>query len=125
MAEQSKAAVSTHIKRFQLTNETSWSANVDQAVSKSLSKEGIKRQEAIFELIATESRYVRSLQILFEIFYPALKSVLSEKELTLVFSNVEDILLCNVQLLADLEDRQSLEMPIVSKIGDVISKHVC
>lgn len=73
-----------------------------------------KRQEAIFELINTEVAYVRDLQLIVEVrfpfipsgtsrpltcrlqvFYSSMLEVLSQKEITVVFANIEDILLTN------------------------------
>jgi hypothetical protein len=51
--------------------------------------------QAIFELINTESAYVRDLQLIVEVFYASILPILSEKEATVVFANVEDLLLTN------------------------------
>lgn len=52
-------------------------------------------RQAIFEFIATESTYVRDLQLIVELFYSGLLDVMEEKAITVVFANVEDILLVN------------------------------
>ena len=70
-----------------------------------------KRQEAIFEFINTEAAYVRDLQLIVEVrgwwkssepvltptqvFYSSMISLLSEKEVKVVFANIEDLLLVN------------------------------
>jgi actin cytoskeleton-regulatory complex protein PAN1 len=67
--------------------------------------------QAIFELIATEAAYVRDLQIIvgvsgfttsrphadnpYKLFYERLVPVLEPKAVTVIFANVEDILLTN------------------------------
>ena len=51
--------------------------------------------QAIFELINTEATYVRDLQLVVEIFYTSLLPILSMKETTVIFANVEDLLLVN------------------------------
>lgn len=51
--------------------------------------------QAIFEFIATESAYVRDLQLIVELFYSRLLNVMEQKAITVVFANVEDILLIN------------------------------
>lgn len=72
-----------------------------------------KRQEAIFELISTEAAYVRDLQLIvevglftaklwrrltcshYQVFYTNLIPILDQKAVTVIFANVEDILLTN------------------------------
>ncbi|CAE7139400.1 unnamed protein product, partial [Rhizoctonia solani] len=73
----------------------SWSSLVDKSVVEGIPDDERKRQEAIFELIATESAYVRDLQMIVEKFYASMVPLLDEKSATVIFANVEDILLCN------------------------------
>ena len=65
----------------------------------------------MFELITTESGYVRDLQLVVEVrmnvsitdtispylqtFYAPLLGILTEQELVGVFANIEELLLCN------------------------------
>lgn len=51
--------------------------------------------QAIFELINTESAYVRDLQMIVGVFYANILPLLEEKAATVIFANVEDILLVN------------------------------
>jgi hypothetical protein len=66
--------------------------------------------QAIFELIATEITYVRDLQLIVEVrfaicygtgltwrqtFYSSMMPLLDRKAITVVFANIEDILLTN------------------------------
>lgn len=51
--------------------------------------------KAIFEFIATESAYVRDLQLIVELFYSRLLDAMEHKAITVIFANVEDILLVN------------------------------
>ena len=65
--------------------------------------------QAIFEFIATEAAYVRDLQLIVEVFYSNLLSILDEKGITVVFANVEDILLTNtVRILPDHQQFKTL-----------------
>lgn len=52
-------------------------------------------KQAIFEFIATESAYVRDLQLIVELFYSRLLDAMEHKAITVIFANVEDILLVN------------------------------
>ena len=60
-----------------------------------------KHQEAIFELIATEQAYLQALQHLATDFSAALTPVLSDKAFSVIFSNVDDLLIFNVRALGD------------------------
>lgn len=42
----------------------------------------------------------------------------------MIFSNVEDLLLCNTAILSDLEDRQLEGANFVSGVGDIFLTHV-
>jgi hypothetical protein len=41
-----------------------------------------------------------------------------------IFSNVEDLLLCNTAILSDLEDRQREGANFVGAVGDIFLTHV-
>lgn len=58
-------------------------------------------RQAIFELIVTEGSYVRDLQLIVEVFYTNLLELLDQKATTVVFANIEDILLCNTVSMCD------------------------
>ncbi|GBC07922.1 hypothetical protein RclHR1_00780002 [Rhizophagus clarus] len=89
---------------------------------KDISKEDRKRQEAIYELISTENSYHRDLQMIVEVYYGPLQCILSQNELDIIFSNIEDILLCSTTILSDLEQRQKDDKLFVNNIGDIILK---
>ncbi|KAI0046421.1 hypothetical protein FA95DRAFT_1606924 [Auriscalpium vulgare] len=74
---------------------SSWASLVDKAALEGLPERERKRQEAIFELIATEAAYVRDLQLIVEIFYSSMINLLEPKAITVIFANVEDLLLTN------------------------------
>jgi hypothetical protein len=96
---------------------------MDPEAIKDISKEDRKRQEAIYELISTEQSYLRDLQMIIEVFYGPLQNILSQEELSIIFSNIEDILLCNTAILSDLEQRQKDDKLFVNNIGDILLKH--
>lgn len=96
---------------------------MDPETIKNISKEERKRQEAIYELISTEQSYLRDLQMIIELFYGPLQNILSQDELNIIFSNIEDILLCNTAILSDLEQRQKDDKLFVNNVGDILLKH--
>lgn len=94
----------------------SWASLIDESALAGLPDSERKRQEACYELIATEQSYVQSLQLVIEVRFPAavfasahliltahvaqvflnaLQPVLPEKALRVIFANIDDILLFN------------------------------
>jgi hypothetical protein len=49
---------------------------------------------------------------------------LTQDERDVVFSNIDDLLMCNTALLSDMESRQRDGAQVVDKIGDVFLGHV-
>ncbi|KAG9017136.1 hypothetical protein FRB90_001611 [Tulasnella sp. 427] len=103
---------------------TSWSSLVDKDVLEGIPPAERKRQEAIFELIVTESAYVRDLQLIVEVFYTSLIDVLDQKATTVIFANVEDILLCNTAFYSALEERQKDCRLYMDQIGDILQVYM-
>ncbi|KAI0261797.1 hypothetical protein BC834DRAFT_925418 [Gloeopeniophorella convolvens] len=103
---------------------SSWASLVDKSALVGLPDRERRRQEAIFELIATEGAYVRDLQLIVEIFYSSMLSILEPKAVTVIFANVEDILLTNTTFLSSLEERQRSCRLYVDNIGDILDKHL-
>ncbi|GAA5977335.1 hypothetical protein JCM10908_004943 [Rhodotorula pacifica] len=103
---------------------SSWSSLVDESALADLPDRERKRQEACYELIATEQSYVQSLQLVIEVFFSALQPVLPEKAARIIFANIDDILLFNTVLLSDLEERQRQSRLYINTIGDVVEKHM-
>ncbi|KIM28843.1 hypothetical protein M408DRAFT_8613 [Serendipita vermifera MAFF 305830] len=103
---------------------SSWSSLVDKEVIKEMPPHERKRQEAIFELINTESAYVRDLQLIVGVFYASTISLLDEKAIKVVFANVEDLLLTNTAFLSQLEERQKECRLYIDNIGDLLEKHI-
>lgn len=121
-----------------------WSSLVDPGVLESMSQRERKRQEAIFEFISTEATYNRDLQLIVEVsiiatcslicapgtdrlsqvFYASLLDMLDDKALTVIFANVEDILLANTSFYSSLEQRQKASRLYVDTIGDVLDDHM-
>ena len=115
-----------------------WGSLVDASVLETMSDKERKRQEAIFEFIATEATYNRDLQLIVEaspsgaheryvaeqqVFYASMMRSLDDKALTVIFANVEDILLFNTGFLSSLEQRQKACRLYIDVIGDVLEEH--
>lgn len=100
-----------------------WGSLVDPSVLSTMSDEERKRQEAIFEFIATEGSYVRDLQLIVGVYYAALMDVLDDQALKVIFANVEDILMLNTFFFSSLEDRQKACRLYIDTIGDVLAEH--
>ncbi|WVW79834.1 hypothetical protein I302_101804 [Kwoniella bestiolae CBS 10118] len=101
-----------------------WSSLVEPSVLGTMSDRERKRQEAIFEFIATEAGYGRDLQLIVEVFYASLIPLLEEKTLETIFANIEDILLFNTSFLSSLEDRQKSCRLYIDWIGDILEEHL-
>lgn len=105
---------------------SSWSSLIGAQALSELPEMERKRQEAIFELIRTEGTHVRDLQIVVDVFFNAMHAadVLSAKARTVIFANVEEVLLAAVSLLSDLESRQRESRLYVTRIGDILANHM-
>lgn len=81
--------------------------------------------KAIFEFIATESAYNRDLQLIVNVYYASMISSLNmdDKALTVIFANIEDILLFNTGFLSSLEARQKSCRLYVDVIGDILQNN--
>ncbi|KAL1691657.1 hypothetical protein GGG16DRAFT_91161 [Schizophyllum commune] len=103
---------------------SSWASLVDKTALDGIPPHERKRQEAIFELIATESAYVHDLQLIVEVFYQSMLPLLDTKAITVVFANVEDLLLVNTTFMSSLEQRQKECRLYVDRIGDILDTHM-
>ncbi|ORY56212.1 Dbl homology domain-containing protein [Neocallimastix californiae] len=88
--------------------------------SMGLSKNDVKRQEIIYEMIDTERDYVNDLSIIIELYIQPLErdNIISKKDFNTLFSSIEQIYGVNKELLSLFENRQQ-ENPFVSEIGDI------
>ncbi|KAJ1657937.1 RHO1 GDP-GTP exchange protein 2 [Dispira simplex] len=106
-----------------------WAMSVPKHVVDSVSKKEHKRQEAIFELIITESDYVRDIEVMNECYIKPIRhrDLIAEdkrdKFIFAIFYNVMDLYKLNKQLRDDLLRRQSVNY-VVSQVGDVLKYHV-
>ncbi|KAI8338784.1 hypothetical protein EDC96DRAFT_611240 [Choanephora cucurbitarum] len=100
-----------------------WASTMDPIELDAIPSEERKRQEAIFELIATERTYLSNLQMIVNVFYTESGKYLSQDERDVVFSNIDDLLICNTALLSDMETRQREQANVIDKIGDIFLQH--
>ncbi|KAJ3100825.1 Myosin 10A, isoform D [Phlyctochytrium bullatum] len=86
-----------------------------------IGKVEIQRQEVIFELIMTEKEYIRDLQLIINLFLSRMRTnaILPAKHLALVFSNIEQILPVNQELLRLLEQRRRTSLGVLEQVGDI------
>lgn len=82
----------------QVQGETrkTWSSLVDSGTLATIPDQERKRQEAIFELIKTESGYLETLQLVVQEYYAKAQGLLEDKTVQVIFANIEDILLWSV-----------------------------
>ncbi|XP_046883558.1 rho guanine nucleotide exchange factor 18-like isoform X2 [Hypomesus transpacificus] len=109
--------------------EESWSVAVEQPYLKSLSKEEVKRQDVIYELIVTELHHVRTLKLLQRVYLHELQEALQMEEAKLerLFPAVHTLLQLHQTLLDHLKHRrlQALEPHSsvnyrISHLGDLL-----
>ncbi|KAI0085934.1 hypothetical protein BDY19DRAFT_963763 [Irpex rosettiformis] len=101
-----------------------WASLIDKSALEEIPPKERRRQEAIFELIATEGAYVRDLQLIVEVFYTRLLPLLDDKATKVLFANVEDILLTNTTFLSTLEERQRESRLYIDSIGDILKLNI-
>ncbi|XP_047446647.1 rho guanine nucleotide exchange factor 18a [Mugil cephalus] len=107
----------------------SWSLAVDQNYLNALSKEAIKRQDVIYELIKTEMHHVRTLKILLHVYVHELKHslLIEDAKLKQLFAGVEDLLSHHQYFLNNLKARQSQSQEegspnnyYITQLGDIL-----
>ena len=53
-----------------------------------------------------------------------MQDLMKQDELTIIFSNIEEILMCNTIIYSDMEQIQREDDFLVKSIGDVMVRHV-
>eukprot|EP00732_Lithocolla_globosa_P002161 Lithocolla_globosa_v1_NODE_1328_length_2667_cov_11.503446.p2 type:complete len:329 gc:universal NODE_1328_length_2667_cov_11.503446:1042-56(-) len=104
-----------------LPTATRWIDVVDPKEREKLSKDECKRQEVLYELFQTESDYVRDMDVIVEVFMIPCrqKKVLKPKDLSVVFSNIEQLLPVNQELLRLLAEQRT-KSEVVDKVGHIL-----
>ncbi|CAO3620385.1 unnamed protein product [Cunninghamella echinulata] len=111
------------VSRPESPSVLSWTSSMDDIELQSIPLEERQRQEAIFELITTERSYLRDLQMIVNLFYAESGKYLKQNEQEVVFSNIEDLLICNTTFLSDLETRQRECANVIDCVGDIFLQH--
>ncbi|KAM7012415.1 rho guanine nucleotide exchange factor 18 [Tautogolabrus adspersus] len=107
----------------------SWSLAVDQQYIKNHSKEMVKRQDVIYELMQTEMHHVRTLKIMLRVYFRELKDNLhmDSGRLECLFPRLENLLELHTHFLSRLKERQreNLVSPnernyAISRVADIL-----
>lgn len=69
----------------------------EQVAALNLSKQEIKRQEVIYEIICTEADYIHDLEIILELYIRPLQKnkIVRPKDMSIIFSNLEQLIPVN------------------------------
>ncbi|KAI6037322.1 Dbl homology domain-containing protein [Pisolithus microcarpus] len=103
--------------------ETSWASLLDRTALEGIPAVERKRQEVIFDFISTEAVYVRDFQLIVELFYSRLVDMLAAESTSVIFSNIEDIVLTNTipqAFLSTLGERQRECRLYVDDVRDLL-----
>lgn len=100
-----------------------WSLTVEKKILKKMSKNDIKRQDVILELIQTEGHHLRTLKIMQQVFYRGLNKFASfqAERLDELFPRINDLVEISTRFCRNLRCRQD-EGATIQKIGDVIMR---
>ncbi|XP_007254349.3 rho guanine nucleotide exchange factor 19 [Astyanax mexicanus] len=90
----------------------------------SLPTSDIRHQEAIFELIVSETSYQKSLRVAVGLFQSSteLKATLPPLQTHVLFSNLKEVCKVSEGFLLDLETRLGQNV-VMSKVGDIVLNH--
>ncbi|XP_026170347.1 rho guanine nucleotide exchange factor 18a [Mastacembelus armatus] len=107
----------------------SWSVAVDQNYMKTPTKEAVKRQDVIYELMQTEMHHVRTLKILLHVYMHELRKsqLIEEDQLQRLFPRVGTLLNLHQHFLDCLKVRQKQSQEEgcpnnyqITKLGDIL-----
>ncbi|KAM7409860.1 hypothetical protein PAMA_001388 [Pampus argenteus] len=107
----------------------SWSLAVDQQYVKKHSKETVKRQDVIYELMQTEMHHVRTLKIMLRVYVRELKENLQmdSSKLDCLFPRLENLLELHTHFLSRLKERrrENLVSPTdrnytINRVADIL-----
>ncbi|XP_073700369.1 rho guanine nucleotide exchange factor 18 [Garra rufa] len=102
----------------------SWSLAVDQHFLKKHSKEMIKRQDVIYELIQTEIHHVRTLKIMLRVYARDLREALQmdDRKLDCLFPRLDSLLELHSHFLSRLRERRAESLQSGSELNYAIHK---
>ncbi|KAI9355339.1 Dbl homology domain-containing protein [Zopfochytrium polystomum] len=86
-----------------------------------ISAEEVKRQEIVYELMTTEREYIRDLSTIIEFFLKPIREqgLITAKYVSVLFSNIEQLLPVNQEFLGRLDQRRRERVGIVDEVGDI------
>ncbi|XP_069784127.1 rho guanine nucleotide exchange factor 18 isoform X2 [Narcine bancroftii] len=109
----------------------SWSLAVDQTYAKKQSKEVIKRQDVIYELMQTEMHHVRTLKIMLHVYCRGMEEELQPNNRHIVnriFPCLRQLLEIHKSFFSRLKERQKSSLEegsernyLIQRIGDVLT----
>ncbi|XP_077977214.1 intersectin-1-like isoform X2 [Glandiceps talaboti] len=114
----------------QLTETDSSTSNnkwyKDRKVYENLTPTERKRQQHIHELIDTEQSYVDNMQLVMDVFYKPMATVVSKDDLATIFVNWKEIIMCNTKMLKALRVRKKMsgESCVIRNIGDILCEQL-
>ncbi|KAM9501865.1 rho guanine nucleotide exchange factor 18a isoform 1-T1 [Clarias gariepinus] len=106
-----------------------WSLSVDQEFVKNFSKDVVKRQDVIHELIQTEINHVRTLKLMLSVYLRELRDslLMDESQLERLFPRLDRLLYEHQNFLQRLKSRRSESLETgsdtnycISNIGDIL-----
>ncbi|XP_072100423.1 rho guanine nucleotide exchange factor 18 isoform X2 [Mobula birostris] len=110
----------------------SWSLAVDQAYAKKQSKEVIKRQDVIYELMQTEMHHVRTLKIMLYVYCRGMEEELQlsdQRIVNRIFPCLRRLLEIHKCFFARLKERRKSSLEegsernyLIQRIGDVLTQ---
>ncbi|KAI9141016.1 Dbl homology domain-containing protein [Paraphysoderma sedebokerense] len=92
----------------------------DEVQKLNLSKAEINRQEVIYEMAKTEQSYIKDLALVVEVYIKPLRknNLIRPKDLTVIFSNWEQLLPLHQELFRLFEAKR-MEKKIVGQVGEI------
>ncbi|KAG9306045.1 hypothetical protein G9A89_020240 [Geosiphon pyriformis] len=111
---------------------TIWSETVDEDLIQHLSSMEQNRQEVLFEIIQTESEYVRDLKLIEQVFIRPIKAAEAKyphkniipPNLNKVFNSISYFLFIHEVISNCLNERQEHQSPLVRSISDILLAYV-
>ncbi|KNC98059.1 uncharacterized protein SPPG_06473 [Spizellomyces punctatus DAOM BR117] len=101
--------------------KTMFSKLPPEVAGANLPKPELMRLSAVYELIETEADYVRDLSLMINFHKPQLQEtqLLTEEEIQALFSNIDQLVPVNQQLLDRLHEKRDTD-PFIPEVGDAI-----
>ncbi|KAI8825064.1 uncharacterized protein EV422DRAFT_517301 [Fimicolochytrium jonesii] len=84
-----------------------------------LPKQEMMRLSAVYELIETEADYVRDLSLMINFHKTQLQETLQEEDIQTLFSNTDQLVPVNQQLLSRLIEKRDAD-PLIPEVGDAL-----